>query len=75
MPRGSNLEGKPGPGRPKGCPNKVTFELKEMIEKGTAEGRRGSVSGRAGTREPLGLSDAGGEATATGFAYFRERRR
>ena len=33
MPRGSNLEGRPGPGRPKGCPNKATLELKEMIEK------------------------------------------
>ena len=33
MPRGSNLEGKPGPGRPKGCPNKVTFELQEMIQR------------------------------------------
>ena len=32
MARVSNLKGA-GPGRPKGCPNRVTLELKEMIEK------------------------------------------
>ena len=32
MARVSNLRG-PGPGRPKGCRNHVTLELKEMIEK------------------------------------------
>lgn len=31
MPRGSNLAGKPGPGRPKGLQNKVTSDLKGMI--------------------------------------------
>ena len=34
MPRGENLERdrKPGPGRPKGMQNRVTVELKQMIE-------------------------------------------
>src|SRR5262245_1372131 len=33
MPRGSNLHGKPGPGRPPGLQNKVTYRVKSMIEK------------------------------------------
>ena len=32
MPRGENLKGVGGPGRPNGMQNKVTFELKQMLE-------------------------------------------
>jgi hypothetical protein len=34
MPRGENLsrDRKPGPGRPRGLQNKITVELKQMIE-------------------------------------------
>jgi hypothetical protein len=33
MPRGENLRGKPGPGRKKGVPNKVTLEVREAARR------------------------------------------
>lgn len=35
MPRGENLIGKPGPGRPKGLPNKATQEMQAFARKVT----------------------------------------
>ena len=37
MPRGENLKGVGGPGRPKGLQNKLTVEIKTMIESALIE--------------------------------------
>jgi hypothetical protein len=59
MARGDNFKGKPGPGRPKGLPNKATQDAREFAQKFIDDQdyreslRRRVISGRAPHMEQL----------------------